>query len=734
MAFIEKKDPVVLNIKVTSKGRELLSKGSFNFKYFSVGDSEINYDFIRKSNIVPSNLLTLRPIDNNPKILSPIKKNLNNDGFNDINTVTSIPTIIENNVDDLGFFYYNNNVLHFNTESTHIKQPDILLKVDEITGGSVLNLYKSSTYLGNVSEPSVGDFLLVKWVNPVNTGNTTGYSININIPNPILIYKVTDIISGTLFNDNLIVSVDRELPNFNLLSGNTGLTSGALLLYSSYSDKFSTEYLSDETLTFLNNNQCNVTTFPYWKLSIVYLNDILGVDQSNKSYLSYKSNVLSGFASYIQNQEINFDKIGIIHYTNQSPNNYYGEEFFRNTPQLYMPTIMWHKAQDNKMGVTLKPYGNQKMLTGETLSLNTKYYDLADNWGNVVGKVFTDFKVFIIEDQELLFAMSYKSNRSWTLPNYVVGVNDNVVIGCVACYVSCEITVTTPSKIGGIDGKIMVNNIKNNIGTTILEIKNGSNDIFYNKVTGDTEINNLGIGSYTVNLYDLGSPNCKYSSGVTINNPTSELSLYDINSTTSGLDSNFRIISVNNSVTQICISKVYIGDTYGVVNVGYKRYDQSDSSIIWSTMVTSVVFNNLTFRTPYIIYVSDSGTTPTIFNHVVSRVYYSKFPVINTNYSVTQSMNNGDVDINIIGITLSINPNVNPIVGKLQYSVYKYLTEFNKIIPPIIWHDIPIGVSNINDVPIYGTGDFIVSIREIWDNNVIEISNKTITVVSNNRI
>ena len=42
----------------------------------------------------------------------------------------------------------------------------------------------------------------------------------------------------------------------------------------------------------------------------------------------------------------------------------------------------------------------------------------------VVGKVFNELKMFVIEDQELLFAMSYKSNRSWTLPDYTAITQD----------------------------------------------------------------------------------------------------------------------------------------------------------------------------------------------------------------------------------------------------------------------------------------------------------------------
>jgi hypothetical protein len=54
---------------------------------------------------------------------------------------------------------------------------------------------------------------------------------------------------------------------------------------------------------------------------------------------------------------------------------------------------------------------------------NTNYANLVDQFGNIAGKVFTDLKIFIIEDQELLQAMSYKTNRSWTLAQINAGFN-----------------------------------------------------------------------------------------------------------------------------------------------------------------------------------------------------------------------------------------------------------------------------------------------------------------------
>jgi hypothetical protein len=41
---------------------------------------------------------------------------------------------------------------------------------------------------------------------------------------------------------------------------------------------------------------------------------------------------------------------------------------------------------------------------------------LTPNIPNRVGKVFPDLKIIVIDDEELLAAMSYKSNRNWTLP------------------------------------------------------------------------------------------------------------------------------------------------------------------------------------------------------------------------------------------------------------------------------------------------------------------------------
>jgi len=142
--------------------------------------------------------------------------------------------------------------------------------------------------------------------------------------------------------------------------------------------------------------------------------------------------------------------IAIIHYTNQTIDFFYGEKFAlepynpsnpsdttgqaRNF-KLHIPWLMWHKNPNCCNGQTFwvdppgfddkdlfKPY-YIKSTRNETMNQpGIRYYHLWDtnknNDGlpNRIGKVFPDSKLVIIDDDEIIAAMSYKANRNWTLP------------------------------------------------------------------------------------------------------------------------------------------------------------------------------------------------------------------------------------------------------------------------------------------------------------------------------
>jgi hypothetical protein len=438
MAFIEKKDPVVINIKITSKGRELLSTGNLSFKYFVIGDSEMDYAFNEATGLNPFNANILRPVDTNPNIISFITKNLSGStGYTQYNTIPSIPAstyLVTNTAGSIGFFTnLSGSSFTFIVDGNHVKQPDVMIYMSGITGGTTLFLKKAPAYGTSGAEPAVGDLILIKWT---LTKDTTGYTTVKSNPTPFLIYQIQSI-SGASASNTSIITVDRQLPNFSGMNA-TG-KAGALIFYnyinfsgSTIFTTYSTDYLDESVLTFLQNSQCPTVIFPFWNMSIIFTEEIAGVQAADKKFSGFTSVVYGGFVSYIQNQAPLYKKLGVIHYTNDSPANVYAEGFYLKTPRLDIPTIMWHKSTGKTLGVTLSAYGEAKLLTGATsgaTSLDLVYYDLADPYGNIVGKQFTDLKIFVIEDQELLFAMSYKSNRSWTLPNYIISSSSNS--GCL---------------------------------------------------------------------------------------------------------------------------------------------------------------------------------------------------------------------------------------------------------------------------------------------------------------
>jgi hypothetical protein len=146
--------------------------------------------------------------------------------------------------------------------------------------------------------------------------------------------------------------------------------------------------------------------------------------------------------------------IAIIHYTNQSIDLYYGEKLAMEpydpaNPQdttgearnfkFHIPWLMWHKSTECCLGQTfyVDPPGFDTLsggtlftphytLSSKNIDMNSpgiRYYNLWDTNPNIltglpnrIGKVYPDQKIVVIDDEEIIAAMSYKSNRNWTLP------------------------------------------------------------------------------------------------------------------------------------------------------------------------------------------------------------------------------------------------------------------------------------------------------------------------------
>jgi hypothetical protein len=436
MGFIIKEENIFVHCKLTDEGRRKISEGKFNPTKFSVGDSEINYEYYRDNNYDIEDSYIISPIDKYRKIKYIIKKNPEdqNDKYDII-----IDQYIENEylreVEDKGFFEGDKYNYNLKISNDFLKTNNFFIDLSYLDSDEnyKLSIRKTDTYNNFTREPEIKDYILIKWNNPYSSvDNFKNGEINSDNINPYIWYKITDI-EGSLNNNTIELTLDRELPNFG-----TGLTQNQYFSYgyvypshNSMKDFYNSPYFSDYweegVLNFQKTDNRPPKDSQIWNLNILYINDIIGLNNLNITKEENLNNPYAGLITYLNEDNYKFENIGIIHFTNNNPSNVYGEKF-KEDIIINLPTILWHKNEDNKMGLNLQSDNIIKTLPQH----NLEYYNLVDDWGNEVGKIFNELKIIIITDQELLFALSYKSNRNWTLVEPLITFNLN----------NCEVDTT----------------------------------------------------------------------------------------------------------------------------------------------------------------------------------------------------------------------------------------------------------------------------------------------------
>jgi len=400
------------------------------------------------------------------------------------------------------------------------------------------------------------------------------------------------IVTSANTESQIKVPVDRELPNYTMFPSATGCSRvliyppGGILNF--YGEDTPIPYWSPGSLSFDNNCDVSVKDVKVWNMNInwtqVYdssLNwgTVAGVNNNTygdvntygssgycgtKEWLGYNSNAgqydstnVTDFYSSenvpgYQNNPIptsgtyirdSFGKIrtilpddqrciAILHYSNETISNFYGEKFaLEPTGQgtingigesrnfkIHMPTLMWHKKKGGALGSGTGTGRGDECTIGQTFYVNPpgfenvdgvkfiaslpnpdmnepgiRYYHLWDDnvatisgataVPNRVGKVFPDLQIIVIDDQELVAAMTYKSNRNWTLPMPRLGL----IEAGQAC-------ATTDSNAGFFNGfpnseQVWVSYLlENHSGHTT-----GLHCNYYTKIIGDTSGSNKDV-------------------------------------------------------------------------------------------------------------------------------------------------------------------------------------------------------------------------------------------------
>ena len=426
MSFIIKENTELVHCKLTDEGRRKISQGKFNPTKFTVGDSEVNYEYFRDNNHNTEDSFVKSPIDRYRKIKYIVKPDPNQE----IDKKDLIIDLIEEreylrNIDDKGFFNGNLYNHTLKTTSDFIKVKDFKIDISDLNsdGNFTLKIRKTPNYTTLSEEPSINDYIIIKWNNPFSGSDEfVDGVIDSNQINPILWYKIINI-TGTLSDNTIELIVDRELPNFNVLTPSNTIFSYGFILpsYDSMKYFYNSPYISDYweqgVLDFEKTDNNPPLDSQIWNMNIILIDDIAGINNLNIGKDKQLSNGYAGLITYLSDNDYVLNNIGVIHFTNNNPLNTYGEKFVENI-EINLPTILWHKNEDNKIGVRLKSDNILKF----SEKYNFEYYNLIDDFNNIIGLIFNDLKIIIITDQELLFALSYKSNRNWTLvepkPNF----------------------------------------------------------------------------------------------------------------------------------------------------------------------------------------------------------------------------------------------------------------------------------------------------------------------------
>jgi hypothetical protein len=478
MSYIIKNTAGLVNTRVTDVGRRYISQGNFNISYFQIGDSEVNYTAVPGYNQVNNNILmpafnaqndTGSPQSNKQNVKYPYYVQGGEGNTFGIPYMDSVVQEIYNAAGPKGFFTTGNTQIQ--TSSAYTITSNFWLDMSTLSGGTSVDVEFDPVVCcsGCTGTPQVNDFVTI--VFDGNGGCGTFGS------NEILTYKIQSMSPtiGTTGN-TFTLNLDRATPVYTGLP--TQSYYGRCYVYPSgmtqlYDTVTPAPYWQTDTLNF--ESPCDVSSREntvVWNMNIPWSENPAGLlTNTYEGYQNYGSVTYIGTKEYLGYQEPSgqtdtgqvyfynsFDEkilvrpedqkaIAIIHYTNQDIDNVYGEKFSTVPfdPQnptnniglarhfrLNMPTLMWHKKTGDTIGQTFfidppgynlcVPYYIKSTKSTDMNDPGIRYFQLwdtnPDSNGNLnrIGKVFPDQEIIIIDDEEIVAALSYKSNRNWTLP------------------------------------------------------------------------------------------------------------------------------------------------------------------------------------------------------------------------------------------------------------------------------------------------------------------------------
>lgn len=381
MSFLPHEPAIMVNVKLTDTGRRLLSLGQLTYKKAVLSDREVDYDIDHTGAFSIPLGMVMAPKDDNPS-LPP----LNFDGTQPIGLGSHLfgGTFVSTGTCPTSGFFVTGTDATFNGSNN-----STFLSIDDISAADLDGTNIAALSSGYV--PRAGDLAFVVFVNP-SGGGVVGSAL------VALWYRIT--------GDSNSITADRAFPDFS--------TAG--------SSETSTAY--HFPWNGMNYYGSGSTVDPQlWNMNIVRSSSEIGTPLGASGYTEYGSREYNG-----QKHRLGLDnqyrQVGFIHYTNEFTGNTYSEQLSPGSVEVNIPYLMWHR-EDSVVG-EMETMGHRFLDAGSPILYDdvarTHYTVLRDGTsdGIPVGRVYQKLKLIAITDPELLNALTYKSNRNWTLPPLIV--------------------------------------------------------------------------------------------------------------------------------------------------------------------------------------------------------------------------------------------------------------------------------------------------------------------------
>lgn len=402
------RDSVFVDMRLTSLGRQLAALGRLRFAKVAVSDKEIDYGFENHATDLGDNFV-ISPFDT-AYAIAPF--NLDGSPAIPLGPKNLIRGLARNeaNFFDHDFFTSGASGWSIHTPKCFALGNSLASNLTATNQLLIENIYRDWPDDASAQgDECVGQLLLIRYVAPSAVTPVDSYNIVDDGPYVSLWYRINAYNGGGNY-----FTLDRKLPNF-ASGGGTDYVSWFVYPW----DAISTFYASATT-----------ADTQVWNMNIVRTNNVIGSAGTATGYTSYGSVEYNG-AKHMLGFDVDYRAIGIIHDGNPNLDVDGIERLEISATTLHLPTILWHRKPEFVSGNGTK--GGHSFTDRFSKSyydpLAKLYYSIlkdgTDSASIEVGRVYSDLRMIVITHPELLAAMSYKSNRNWTLPPLEVSMEPN---------------------------------------------------------------------------------------------------------------------------------------------------------------------------------------------------------------------------------------------------------------------------------------------------------------------